>query len=457
MIRFNNEDIKYLAVELPYAVRYCKSVGDFQGEIHAIDKLLACDIPYALRMRLTIEREVAKGLKKDYKTDFDRLLAKIREKYPACSAQDLCEIVRRGHTDYILKGDLFRIYFQNSAAANILRCHEKDLRQLSDPYAEPPVSNDRAENYRIMKEKGYRAFRFEVRMSLSPTEAAERVGEKIRVHLPYPAACESQPAGDIRLLSSPHPVFISDAAQRTAYIENIHQKGEVYSVSFSYTNSTRYVEPDPAAVSRQQPDFYTGEFYPHIRFTPLVTELAREIAGEEKNPLLLARRVYDWVTKNVKYSYMREYLLIENIPEFAILEGRGDCGVMALTFITLCRYLGIPTRWESGCSLRSGSIGSHDWARFYVAPYGWLSCDPSFGSSELCCGNKELWDFYFCNIDPMRLVTCTDFQQPFDPPKFFMRADPFDSQVGEAEYEDRGLGFGETIKKREVINAKEME
>ena len=63
MIRFNNEDIKYLAVELPYAVRYCKSVGDFQGEIHAIDKLLACDIPYALRMRLTIEREVA-GLKK---------------------------------------------------------------------------------------------------------------------------------------------------------------------------------------------------------------------------------------------------------------------------------------------------------------------------------------------------------------------------------------------------------
>ena len=35
----------------------------------------------------------------------------------------------------------------------------------------------------------------------------------------------------------PHPVFI-DAAQRTAYIENIHQKGEVYSVSFSYTNST---------------------------------------------------------------------------------------------------------------------------------------------------------------------------------------------------------------------------
>ena len=140
---------------------------------------------------------------------------------------------------------------------------------------------------------------------------------------------------------------------------------------------------------------------------------------------------------------MREYLLIENIPEFAILEGRGDCGVMALTFITLCRYLGIPTRWESGCSLRPGSIGSHDWARFYVAPYGWLSCDPSFGSSELCCGNKELWDFYFCNIDPMRLVTCTDFQQPFDPPKFFMRADPFDSQVGEAEYEDRGLGFGD--------------
>ena len=60
MIRFNNEDIKYLAVELPYAVRYCKR---FDREIHAIDKPWH-DIPYALRMRLTIEREVAKGLKK---------------------------------------------------------------------------------------------------------------------------------------------------------------------------------------------------------------------------------------------------------------------------------------------------------------------------------------------------------------------------------------------------------
>ncbi|HOA85457.1 MAG TPA: transglutaminase-like domain-containing protein [Bacillota bacterium] len=456
MIRFNEEDIKHLAIELPYAVRYCKGIGDFRGVINEIDKLMATDIPHALRKRLIIEREVAKGLLKDYKTDFDTLLAKIQKKYPACSAQDLCEIVRRGHTDYIFQGELFRMVFQNSAAETILKCHERDLMRISDPGAEPQINPERAENHKIMKEKGYRAFRFEVRMSLSPSEAADRVGEKIKVHLPYPAPCRSQPGGEIKLLSSSHPVFISDAAQRTAYIENLHQKGEVYSVSFCYVNRAEYVIPDPSAVSEKQPDFYTGELYPHIRFTPLITELAREIAGDETNRLLLARRVYDWVTQNVKYSLMRDYLLIENIPEFAILEGRGDCGVMALTFITLCRRLGIPARWESGCCVHPDRIGSHDWAQFYVAPYGWLSCDPSYGAGELRSGNRELWDFYFCNIDPFRLVANTDFQQPFAPPKRFMRADPYDNQTGEAEYEDYGLGFGETIKKREVISAQEL-
>jgi hypothetical protein len=456
MIKFNHDDIKYLAVELPDSIKYCKYIGDFFGEIGEIDKLLSRELPEALRMRLTIERVIAEGMKLDYKTNVDELLVKIKAKYPACEMNNLCDIVRMGQVDYIYKGGFSRMFFQKEAAANIFKCHKTILMRLTDPAAEPEKKMDRTENHEIMKKQGYRAFRFTVEESIAPKPSTERVGERIKIHLPYPAPCKSQPADEIKLLDSSHKVFISDAAQRTAYIENAHCEGEKYSIKFSYVNRAEYVEPDPAAVCAEQPDFFTGELYPHIRFTPLVCGLAKEIAGSEKNPLILARRVYDWVTNNVKYSFMREYLYLDNIVEFAIMNGRGDCGVMALTFITLCRRLGIPAKWESGSSVRPGDIGSHDWAQFYVAPYGWLYTDPSYGGGSLRDGDMTLWNHYFCNIDPFRLVANIDFQQPFDPPKAFMRTDPYDNQSGEAEYENYGLGFGELEKKRSVIEAEEL-
>ncbi len=459
MIKFNHDDIKYLALELPDSVKYSKHIGDWFGEICEIDKHLAGELPHALRSRLVIERVIAEHMAKDYRRDLDGLLRGLQERYPALGMSELCEIVRAGHVDYIYRGGFSKLYFQNSAAANIFSCHADYLERLTDPGAEPASEFDRfaKENIEIMRRQGGRAFRFTVEETLAPAPLFEREGERIRVHLPYPAPSCSQPANEIKLLSCSHKgVYISDSASCTAYIENLHLAGEVYSVRFSYVNRAVYVEPDPAAILAEQPRFFTEELYPHIRFTPLISELASEIAGSEKNPLLLARRVYDWVTKNIKYSYMREYLCIDNIPEFAILNRRGDCGVMALTFITLCRRLGIPAVWESGSRVTPTSIGSHDWAKFYVAPYGWLYADLSFGGGALRRGERDIWNYYFGNLDPFRLVANTDFQQPFDPPKEFMRADPYDNQTGEAEYEEYGLGPGETIKKRRVISAEEL-
>jgi transglutaminase-like putative cysteine protease len=101
-------------------------------------------------------------------------------------------------------------------------------------------------------------------------------------------------------------------------------------------------------------------------------------------------------------------------------------------------------------------IGSHDWATFYVAPYGWLYADPSFGGGALRRGNEQLWNHYFGNLDPFRMVANNDFQQSFDPPKRFMRQDPYDNQSGEAEFESVGLGKFELIKSRDVLFAEEI-
>lgn len=466
MIRFSNDNIKYLAVELPDSVKNYKYAGDYRGELRELERLLSRGgLPHALEQRLVIEQVIATGMCRDYTADADALLARIAAVYPACDEKMLERLLDGGHADYIMRGG--RPFYQNSAASNLLNCHETELRRLADPDYTPTHENDARKLQLVehMRRHGSAAWRFTVCEELWVAEGAERPGEMIRVHLPFPAPCLSQPADEIRLLSCSHPdFFVSDAAQRTVCITAPYTPGEHFTVTFSYVNRAPYRDltaatAEPSAPSSEPfpPADYLGEHYPHIRFTPFINELAAELADGEHDPLRLARRVYDWVTQNVKYSYMREYLYIDNIPEFAALNGRGDCGVMALLFITLCRRLGIPAKWESGSQVQpSGSIGSHDWAMFYVRPYGWLYADPSYGGGALRRGCEPLWNHYFGNLDPFRLVANNDFQRPFDPPKRYMRTDPYDNQSGEAEYDSYGLGFGELHKCRRVLAAEQL-
>ncbi len=50
---------------------------------------------------------------------------------------------------------------------------------------------------------------------------------------------------------------------------------------------------------------------------------------------------------------MPEYFLLDDIAEYCAVNQKGDCGVQALLFITLCRIVGIPARWQSGLSVNT--------------------------------------------------------------------------------------------------------
>ena len=65
----------------------------------------------------------------------------------------------------------------------------------------------------------------------------------------------------------------------------------------------------------------------------------------------------------------------------------GRCGIQALLFVTLCRAVDIPARWQSGLYTTPVNVGCHDWAQFYVEPYGWLFADCSFGGSAWRAGS----------------------------------------------------------------------
>ncbi|MGB2870089.1 MAG: transglutaminase-like domain-containing protein, partial [Bacteroidota bacterium] len=183
-------------------------------------------------------------------------------------------------------------------------------------------------------------------------------------------------------------------------------------------------------------------------FTEKIRQLSHQLAGKEPNPLLKARNFYDWITSNIKYSYALEYSTIRNISDYCLTNMYGDCGQEALLFITLCRWNGIPARWQSGWFTFPGGKTIHDWTEIYVKPYGWIPVDPYMGIfavrylNSLGTDEKEqVRKFYFGGLDQYRMSANSDHSQTLNPPKYSMRSDNVDFQRGELEYGNTNIYF----------------
>ena len=461
------QDLQYLSMPLPEEVKMYHYAGDFEGEVACIDRWLAkTTLPHPLRRRLDIQRIFATLLQNDYTMSADEFLAGLKEKCPSATMATIEDFIAMGNVDFIHKGG--ERYFQPQALRNLFNTHAGDIEKINNPdYIPPDRSQADLDTIHEMQRAGHITYRYEVEEWMKLPPHATREGETLRLWFPYPVACATQPAEEIKLISSSHPVTISGGTHPTAYMEVPCKADETYSVTFSFVHKATYTDlshhtptgfPAGQGLTPDELATYTAEQAPHIVFTPYIKALAQEIKGDETDPLTIARAVYDWICTHVQYSYVRDYLLIENIPEFVVTNGYGDCGTMALVFVTLCRALGIPAKWQSGSSCRPDSIGSHDWCMFYVAPYGWLYCDPSYGVGAARGNNETRRLHYFGNLDPYRLVACDSFQNPLTPEKNTCRMDPYDNQSGEVEYADGGyfIFYGDREAGRRVVSAQRI-
>jgi transglutaminase-like putative cysteine protease len=209
---------------------------------------------------------------------------------------------------------------------------------------------------------------------------------------------------------------------------------------------------DPAAVKPSpSSDVQLKEFTqeaPHVQFTPELRALSQQIAGDESNPYLKAKKFYDWIADNIKYSFACEYSTIRNLSDYCRTKGYGDCGQEAVLFITLCRFNGIPARWQSGLNTFPGAKDIHDWTELYIAPYGWIPVDPYMGIYAMHYAmslkpeqRRELRDFYFGGLDQYRIIANSDHNQLLAPAKRTMRSDNVDFQRGEVEWGDHNIYF----------------
>lgn len=455
-----NSTFESMAVPLPEDILRLKCFGDFSGAADLIDDMLKKGIPSALAQRLRLEKEVMKLLPSQYPYSFQDALKIMQENVADFTEEELKKLQREGAADWILIHG--KPYFQDRFFLCLAKTRKEITKRLlaSGIQEEQKQSNALLnENMRIMKEKGWRGFHIHVKTGIKIKEHAIEEGRLLRVHLPLPK--EAKQIKNLKIVKTePEAQVIApaDALQRTAYFERIITKeASTFTTEYMFDNIMQYRTLVPEETAIPQPNFDTQQEAPHIVFTPYIKELCAEIIGKETNPLKKARSIYDFITKNVQYTFMREYFTVDSIAEYAAKNLKGDCGVQALLFITLCRCAGIPAKWQSGMYVTPHSISNHDWAQFYIAPYGWLFADCSFGGSALRQGFTERWDFYFGHLDPFRLPANSEFQKAFVPPKKWMRIDPYDNQRGEAEYEDRGLRPEDFEVIREHIEMKELE
>jgi hypothetical protein len=290
-------------------------------------------------------------------------------------------------------------------------------------------------------------FRIDYSLTVKPGEVPK--GKKIRCWLPFPKECPTQK--DIKILKSfpPKPMIApNDVEQRTAYLEQPSGGDDptTFSISFELTTYA-FVEPvDPVKV---KPYDKNGEVYkkyaserpPHISFTPEIKEKVKEICGNETNPYLKAKKIFEWVQTNIPWSGAIEYCLPQNLSQRAFLRRTGDCGMQGLLFITMCRIAGVPAKWQSGWSLRPARNNMHDWTQFYIEPFGWLYADPSHGLID--SADPDVKWYNFGNFDRYRLIVNSDYGMELYPQKKHFRSEPVDFQRGEVEWEGGNLYFNQ--------------
>lgn len=454
-----NDTLHYQHIGLPEDIRRRKEHGDFAGAVRLIDLRLQDKVlPKALRYALQVHREMLLRLPEEYPYSREDALSIIRGYIPEYTEAELDALIDTRRIRWIYIDGQMRIF--NRFFSSVCKAMPDFARRagVQLPGVESATSGSQADSLldvsmRRMKESGSLSARIRIRATVKMKDANFVPGMFVRAHLPIPAACQQQ--SDIRiekLFPENGRIAPEDAPQRTVCWEETMEKNHEFMVEYSYLHTANYTDAYHGKGVPGTYDFDVEEQAPHIVFSPYINALCVELTEGMTDPLEKARAFYDFISLNMKYTFMPSYFVLEDIAETCAKTFTGDCGVFALLFLTMCRCAGIPAQWQSGLTAEPDFIGGHDWVRFYVEPYGWIFADTSYGTAAVRAGKEERRQFYFGNLDPYRMVANSAFAANFTIPKEQWRADPYDNQLGEIETSDRGYSFEEYERSKEILS-----
>jgi transglutaminase-like putative cysteine protease len=212
---------------------------------------------------------------------------------------------------------------------------------------------------------------------------------------------------------------------RYAYFE-VEQPPPTLTVAadFTVTRSEVHTKTDPQAVNlaaalsrtRFSTDLQANIYVP---VNDKYRTLAYGIVGEEKNPVIQARKLYDWVLDYVEY-WVKDPQNHKASPngetEYCLATKTGNCTDFHSLYTSLARSLNIPTRMVYGsffqgentpvpnkASLDGKDTDSsyHCWVEFHADGLGWVPLDVAL-ADLLPTREQQVW--YFGNLDARRLT-----------------------------------------------------
>jgi transglutaminase-like putative cysteine protease len=287
----------------------------------------------------------------------------------------------------------------------------------------------------------------------APTKASFRVTNEFKIQLPkgakrvrvWFAVPQEDAESAIRDLSvsSEYPVHIyRDSWRNTVGYEEINTpKTEQITIreQFTLTRSEIRNTLDPhqtRSLTEAERNALARYLEPstHVVINDQIRALAASITGGETNPILAARKLYNWTLDNVDYWVKDpDHLKASEVgsTEYCLRTKTGNCTDFHSLFASLARASGIPTRMVYGSLLKPTLNGVavdgsyHCWIQFFAPGYGWLPLDVSLANIygkefPLTEKNKKLVDlttatgyhgldrskidYYFGNLDDRRVV-----------------------------------------------------
>jgi transglutaminase-like putative cysteine protease len=428
--------------------------GDFAGAEAAIATALPDASQLDARV-LQYQRERMRRIRLDFDQDAAAVQARVRREIPDLTDAEFARWDAQGLFER-MDIDGKRLYF-NRTASNLFRISAEARARRADPKpftASPlesanPHHRDVVALARAQHADSVAPHRMRITQSLDVDADAVPAGETVRAWIPYPRAIPGQ-QDDIAFVSSEpaaHDLAPEATLQRTVYLEKPASAGAKthFSVTYELTLSARHfdVDADKVVAAAITPELapFVAERAPHVVFTDDLRAFSRQVVGDETNPWKIAQKLYAAVDRT-PWAGAREYSTISNISDYALHAGHADCGQQTLLFIALLRLNGIPARWQSGMMFApNGYWNLHDWGQLYIAPYGWMPMDVTFG--RLDDPDPAVAGFYLGGLDAWRIAFNDDYSRPFAPAKRYFRSETVDLQRGEAEWNGGNLYFNQ--------------
>lgn len=448
------------ATDTPTSIAALVDAGQFQAADADITQALnQPGTDAATRETLLFQRERMRRIRYDFSLDADALKARIRQQVPDLRDDEFRDWDEHGLLErMVIDG---RVMYFKRDASNIFRLSAEAAARRAHPapFDDDPlqVLNDYHREVRAAALQEHRSsvlpHRVRITQTLTVDADAVPAGKTVRAWIPYPKPLPGQ-QDDIRYVSSEpakHELAPDATPMRTVYFEKPAQAGKptTFSVTYELTLSAQYHVIDPAQVvpATITPALapYVAERPPHLVFTEQLQLFSRQVVGDEKNPYRIAQKLFAAVDE-IPWAGAREYSTIPNLSDYTLHAGHGDCGQQTMLLIALLRLNGIPARWQSGAIFADhGYNDIHDWGQLYLAPYGWVPMDVTFGrlhpGAQAKPGDDALEWFYLGGLDAWRVAFNSDYGQRLVPAKHAFRSDNVDSQRGEVEWSGGNLYY----------------